>query len=117
QVTVVTDRPFCWPVSGRYAVIRSTAARVAIDEKIAGFIPRSDSSVHEVWAHAAASARETCVLRPRNVKDTGAARVSAVMAVREHRGCVIAACPEVASATMPGRGRPIVCPMDTPRVR
>jgi hypothetical protein len=34
-----------------------------------------------------------------------------------HSAFVIAVSPEVASATMPARGRPMVCPIETPRVR
>jgi hypothetical protein len=46
-------------MSGRYAVIRSTAASVAMDAKIAGFIPRTDSRANGAMAPSAASARET----------------------------------------------------------
>ena len=48
---------------------------------------------------------------------TAAMRVSAETAVMNHRAFVIAVSPEVASATIPARGSPMVCPIETPRVR
>lgn len=95
--------------------MRSAAAWVVIDARIAGFIPRIEGRVKGLRGSLTASAWETLGVRPRSMTMTASTNASAEIAVMNNNALTIYGEPPVPSTIMPTAGRPTVRPIETPR--